>query len=112
MITKKNTDSLLANKGKIIIGLYMVLSFIFIVITFYENFKLNYAQQNFERGSQYAFSQVIERAQLWCEAFTVNLWESRVNLINVACFQNTQQEIGWEIQQQVETNVLTKEIAE
>ena len=99
MIPRKNTESLFENKWKIMIGLYMILSFIFIVISFYENFKVNYAQANFERGSQFAFAQVIDRANQWCDAFTVNLWESRVNLINVACFQNAQEQNSWWTQQ-------------
>ena len=99
MVLRKNTDSLFENKGKIMIGLYMVLSFIFIVISFYDNFKQNYAQVNFDRWSQLAFAQVIDRAQQWCEPFAVNLWESRVDLINVACFQNAQQQAWWEIEQ-------------
>jgi uncharacterized membrane protein len=62
MVIRKNTNELFENKGKIMIGLYMILSFVFIVISFYENFKANYAQTNFERGSQFAFAQVIDRA--------------------------------------------------
>jgi len=89
----------------------MVLSFIFIVISFYENFKLNYAQQNFERGTQFAFAQVIDRAQQWCDPFAVNLWEARVDLINVACFQ-VQEQTQWQIPQQLETDSAVQEIVQ
>ena len=92
MILRKNTD-ILENKGKLLIGAYMLFSFLYIAISFYESFKLNYAQQNYERGAQFAYAQVIEGAQQWCEAFSVNLWETRVDLVNVACLQPSQDQI-------------------
>lgn len=94
MFWKENTF-LWENAGKILLWLYLVGSFIFIVLNVYMNLKVVYGDSKFAQwantGYAQAVSEVIQRAQE-CKPFPVYSGRNQedvigVELINIACLQ-------------------------
>jgi hypothetical protein len=83
MFGKENTK---IDLGKTLVWAYLVLSFIFIVITFYNDFKMQYANSKYNQWYTTAIAQIVQSSSE-CRAFPVDFGENRVNLINVACLQ-------------------------
>ena len=85
----------------LLLYLYFILSLVFIGVTIYEDIKLEYWDLSFKNGqvSWYndwiqagytsAVNEIIIESRK-CQAFPINVWEERVNLVNIACIQDAQ----------------------
>lgn len=85
----------------LLLYLYFILSIIFIGVTIYDDIKLKYWESSFRNGQEAGYqsgvqagyanavSEIIVESRK-CQAFPINIGEERVDLVNVACFQNEQ----------------------
>jgi hypothetical protein len=73
---------------KLAVALYVVLSFAYILLTGWNNFKTNYAQRAYAEGQAATVNQVIQQAESSnCQPFAVYNEEKQIQLINVTCLE-------------------------
>ena len=72
----------------IIIGLYIVASLAYILVSEYNDFKLRYIQQSFDEGRKATINELIQHVQSQdCKPVDVYNEKTKLQLIDVSCLQ-------------------------
>jgi len=75
-----------------LLTLWVIFSFLYISWSMYSNFKMNVIQGAYRAGQTDTVSKLIEQASdKECKSFNVFSGEKKVDLINVACLQQSPQ---------------------
>ena len=72
----------------IIVGLYVVVSLAYILVSEYNDFKLRYIQQSFEEGRKATINELIQHVQSQdCTPVDVYNEKTKLQLVDVSCLQ-------------------------
>lgn len=88
---------------KALLPLYIVISALFIVFVIYNYIVGGIYTLWKNTGYQAAIEQLIAQAGAKCEPVAINLWENKIEVVNVACLQQTQTQAQntQQVQQQI-----------
>jgi hypothetical protein len=77
--------------GKIILVVWLIFSILYVGLSQYQYWRNVVARNAYERGLQDAVVEVMRQAQE-CNAFPVTLGDQGVQLVNIACLQQPEEE--------------------
>lgn len=73
---------------KTLIGVYVIISLVYMGYTVWSNFKLYYIQQSYTAGQQDTINKLLtQAADKSCQPFSVYSADQQVQLINTDCLQ-------------------------